>query len=81
MQKQKSFDQDEMSVELNEQGSKIEQTMAKDDTEGHFDVFNHQWLYAGVVIQMRSVLNFLIFFYKKISQVQKSTKPLTANKN
>ena len=79
MQKQKSFDQDEMSVELNEQGSKIEQTMAKDDTEGHFDVFNHQWLYAGVVIQMRSVLNFLIFFYKKISQVQKCTKPLTAN--
>ena len=30
---------------------------------------------------IRSVLNFLIFFYKKISQVQKSTKPLTANKN
>ena len=34
----------------------------------------------GVV---RSVLNFLFFFflYKKISQVQKSTKPFTANKN
>ena len=30
----------------------------------------------------RSVLNFLLFFfYKKISQAQKSTKPLTANKN
>lgn len=50
MQKQKGFDQDEMSVELNEQGSKIEQTMAKNDREGHFDVFNHQWLYAVVVI-------------------------------
>ena len=33
---------------------------------------------------IRSVLNFLIFFFffcKKISQVQKSAKPLTANKN
>ena len=30
---------------------------------------------------IRSVLNFLFFFYKKISQLQKSTKPLTANKN
>ena len=31
---------------------------------------------------IRSVLNFLFiyFFYKKISQAQKSTKPLTANK-
>ena len=29
---------------------------------------------------IRSVLNFFFFFYKKISQVQKSTKPLTANK-
>ena len=30
----------------------------------------------------RSVLNFLLFFfYKMISQAQKSTKPLTANKN
>ena len=26
------------------------------------------------------VLNFLTLFYKKISQVQKSTKPVTANK-
>ena len=30
---------------------------------------------------IRLVLNFLIFFYKKISQVQKSTKSFTANKN
>ena len=30
----------------------------------------------------RSVLNFsFYFFYKNISQVQKSAKPLTANKN
>ena len=29
---------------------------------------------------IKSVLNFLFFFYKKISQVQKSTKPLPANK-
>ena len=27
-----------------------------------------------------SVLNFLTLFYKKISQVRKSTKPLTVNK-
>ena len=31
------------------------------------------------MITNRSVLNFF-FFYKKISQVQRSTKPLTANK-
>ena len=30
---------------------------------------------------IRSVLNFLFFFNKKISQVQRSTKLLTANKN
>ena len=32
---------------------------------------------------IRSVLNllFIFFFYKKISQVQKTTKPLTVNKN
>ena len=32
---------------------------------------------------IRSVLNFLIFFffYKKISQAQKNRKPLTENKN
>ena len=38
----------------------------------------------SVVIQMRSLGQFYTFyfiFYKKISQVQKSTKPLTANKN
>ena len=30
---------------------------------------------------IKTVLNFLLFFYEKILQVQKSTKPLTANKN
>ena len=30
---------------------------------------------------IRSVLSFLFFFYKKISQAQKSTKQLRANKN
>ena len=30
---------------------------------------------------IKSVSNFLLFFYEKILQVQKSTKPLTANKN
>ena len=30
---------------------------------------------------IRPVLNFLSLFYNKISQVQKSTKQLTANKN
>ena len=30
---------------------------------------------------IRSVLNFFFFFFRRISQVQKSTKPLTANKN
>ena len=29
---------------------------------------------------IRSVLNYFCFFYKKISQAQKSIKPLTANK-
>ena len=29
---------------------------------------------------IRSVLNYFFFFYKKISQAQKSIKPLTANK-
>ena len=28
-----------------------------------------------------TVTSFLLFFYKKVLQVQKSTKPLTANKN
>ena len=38
----------------------------------------------SVVIQRRSLGQFYTFyfiFYKKISQVQKSTKPLTVNKN
>ena len=30
---------------------------------------------------IRAVLNFFFFFHDKISQAQKSTKPLTANKN
>ena len=30
---------------------------------------------------IKSVSNFLLFFYEKILRVQKSTKPLTANKN
>ena len=29
---------------------------------------------------IRSVLNYFFFFYEKISQAQKSIKPLTANK-
>ena len=51
---------------------------------------SHKWLQIKVIVTndykfssninevIRSVLN---FFYKKISQVQRSTKPLTANKN
>ena len=51
---------------------------------------SHKWLYKKVIVTndykfisdineiIRSVLN---FFYKKISQVQKNIKPLTANKN
>ena len=54
MQKQKSFDQDEMSVELNEQGSKIE---------------------------MRSVLNFLIFvFTKRFHKYKKAQNRLQRTK-
>ena len=30
---------------------------------------------------IKTVLNFLLFFYEIILQLQKSTKPLTANKN
>ena len=36
---------------------------------------------SNINLVIKSVLNFFFFFYKKISQVQKSTKPLTANKN
>ena len=57
---------------------------------------SHKWLQIKVIVTndykirsninevIRSVLKFLFlfyFFYKKISQVQKSTKPLTANTN
>ena len=30
---------------------------------------------------VKTVLNFLLFFYEKILQIQKSTKPFTANNN
>ena len=56
---------------------------------------SHKWLQIKVIVTndykfssninevIRSVLNFFFFFffYKKILQVQKSAKPLTANKN
>ena len=54
---------------------------------------SHKWLQIKVIVTndykfssninevIKAVLNFSFFFYKKISQVQKSTKPLTANKN
>ena len=36
---------------------------------------------SNIVEVIRTVLNILFFFYDKISQAQKSTNPLTANKN
>ena len=36
---------------------------------------------SNIVEVIRTVLNILFFFYDKISQAQKSTNPLTVNKN
>ena len=41
----------------------------------------HSLFSSNISEFIRLVLNFLFFFYKKISQVQKSAKPFTANKN
>ena len=45
------------------------------------DVTNDYKFSSNINEVIRPVLNLLIFFYKRISKVQKSTKPLTANKN
>ena len=49
----------------------------------HLNYFLHEITSSNINELIRSVLKFyfLFFFYKKILQVQKSTKPLTANKN
>ena len=47
-------------------------------------IITNDYKFSGNINEViRSVLNFLFiyFFYKKISQEQKTTKPLTANKN
>ena len=49
---------------------------------GHYKCYARENASSNINEVIRPVLNFLFFyFYKKISQVQKSTKPLTANKN